>query len=134
MKKSYINIILWTLGLNFLVFLFVNFIDPEIYSVEFGRLLAIISIGVSAYCLYISNTDLGKTSKRLLTVFGTMLIGFLALLVYKYPKNILATVAMFIAYGLIWLGVWVSIEIIQRKHIEKINKRLTELNGEDNDK
>lgn len=134
MKKSYINIILWTLGLNFLVFLFVNFIDSEIYSVEFGRLLAIISIGVSAYCLYISNTDLGKTSKRLLTVFGTMLIGFLALLVYKYPKNILATVAMFIAYGLIWLGVWVSIEIIQRKHIEKINKRLTELNGEDNDK
>ena len=134
MKKSYINIILWTLGLNFLVFLFVNFIDPKIYSVEFGRLLAIISIGVSAYCLYISNTDLGKTSKRLLTVFGTMLIGFLALLVYKYPKNILATVAMFIAYGLIWLGVWVSIEIIQRKHIEKINKKLTELNGEDNDK
>ena len=133
MKKSYINIILLTLGLNYLVFLLVNLIDPSVYSIEFGRMLAILSIGASAYCLFISNTDFGKTAKRLLTVFGTMLIGFLTLLVYKFPKNILATVMLFTAYALIWLGVWVSIEIIQKKHIERINKRLAELNGDENE-
>ncbi|MBQ8392767.1 MAG: hypothetical protein IJX51_03235 [Clostridia bacterium] len=127
--NNYLNAIFRNLGIMLVLFLIVNLIDSEIYGIGFARLLAILSVAITCYDIFVCGTSLQKTVKNLLRAFGGMLIAFIALVIYNNKINYLRTGIMFVLYALIWFGLLIAIEIIQRKHIEVINKRLRELNG-----
>lgn len=131
--NNYLNAIFRNMGLMLALFLIVNSINPEIYGIGFVRLLAVLSVAVTCYEIFVCSTSLQKTVKNLLRAFGVMLIAFIALAIYNSKINYLRTVIMFVLYALIYFGLLIAIEIIQRKHIEGINKRLRELNGGDNE-
>ena len=131
--NNYLNAIFRNMGLMLALFLIVNLINPEIYGIGFVRLLAVLSVAVTCYEIFVCGTSLQKTVKNLLRAFGVMLIAFIALAIYNSKINYLRTAIMFALYALIYFGLLIAIEIIQRKHIEGINKRLRELNGGDNE-
>ena len=131
--NNYLNAIFRNMGLMLALFLIVNSINPKIYGIGFVRLLAVLSVAVTCYEIFVCSTSLQKTVKNLLRAFGVMLIAFIALAIYNSKINYLRTVIMFVLYALIYFVLLIAIEIIQRKHIEGINKRLRELNGGDNE-
>ena len=131
--NNYLNAIFRNMGLMLAFFLIVNSINPEIFGIGFARLLAVLSVAVTCYEIFVCSTSLQKTVKNLLRAFGVMLIGFIALVIYDSKINYLRTAIMFALYALIYFVLLIAIEIIQRKHIEGINKKLRELNGGDDE-
>lgn len=132
--KFYINTSLRNLGLGWILFIVANLINPDIYHVKFAQLLAILTVAVTCYDIFICQLSMGKVLKSILRSFGCFAIGLLILVLFYHPTSnrILSLILTFAAYAVIFFVFLIIMEIIQKKRIEKINKKLKELNGDVN--
>ncbi len=132
--KLYINMSLRNLGLVWIVFLVANLINADIYHIKFAQLLAILTVAVTCYDIFICQLSMGKVLKSILRSFGCLAIGLLLLILLYHPSSnkIPSLILTFVVYAIIYFTVLIIMEIIQKKHIEKINKKLAELNGDIN--
>ena len=132
--KDYITQILYGLGAIFLLFLVLNLIFPDEFDIKDGQLLAVLGIIATPYQIYINQSELGKTAKTALRWFGIAFICFVIRIVFDGTAQVWLYAILFSVYGVVLFGLAIATQFLRKKRIEKINKKLAELNGDSNDK
>lgn len=132
--KDYITQILYALGAIFLLFLVLNLISPDKIDIKEGQILAVLGIIATPYQTYISQSELGKTAKTALRWFGIAFICFVIRIVFDGTAHVWLYAILFSVYGVVVFGLAIATQFLRKKRIEKINKRLAELNGTEDDK
>lgn len=132
--RDYITQILYGLGAIFLLFLALNLISPDKFDIKEGQLLAVLGIIATPYQIYINQSELGKTAKTALRWFGIAFICFVIRIVFDGTAHVWLYAILFSVYGVVVFGLAIATQFLRKKRIEKINKKLAELNGDSNDK
>ncbi len=131
--KALINQIFGALGIYFLLFCVANTVKPEIYDNKFAWLLVILGALIAIEGFWVNKTNFNALGKRISLAILIAVTAFTLYALFYEVKRIWHSVILFAVTG---VEIFVSYIIEWRVrvwYIERINKKLAELNGGDNE-